>query len=131
MRAILLVILAAQAAAQAPQVAPRNPAFSPDGRLAASIGGDIWVQSHSGQWARITSGGAWDREPAWTPDGSAIVFSSDRAGNFDLWRVGVSSGGALGEPERLTSSPLPEGQPAVGRAGQVYFVRGRLGAARL
>ena len=47
----------------------RNPAFSRDGRLAVSVAGDIWVVAKSGAWQRVTSGPAWDREPAWTPDG--------------------------------------------------------------
>ena len=64
-------------------------------------------------------------------DGSAIVFSSDRAGNFDLWRVAVGASGASAEPERLTTSPLAEGQPAVAHDGRIIFVRGRLGAAAL
>jgi gamma-glutamyltranspeptidase len=107
----------------------RNPAYSRDGRLAVSVQGDIWVVSKTGTWTRLTSGPAWDREPAWTPDGAAIVFSSDRAGNFDLWRVAVS--GASAEPERLTTSPLPDGDPAIARDGRIVFVRGRLGAAAL
>src|SRR5689334_753132 len=118
-------------ATQSTGPAARNPAFSHDGRLAVSVDGDLWIVSKSGDWSRVTSGPAWDREPAWTPDGSAIVFSSDRAGNFDLWRVAVGTGGGSAEPERLTSSPLPEGQPAVAKDGRVIFVRGRLGAAAL
>ncbi len=84
----------------------RNPAWAPDGRLALSVRGDLWVQSAPGvgaRWVRVTSGLAWDREPAWTSDGAAIVFSSDRGGNFDLWRVRVgASGSATGAPEQLT-----------------------------
>lgn len=105
----------------------RNPAYARDGRLAVSVRGDLWIVSKQGQWSRVTSGPGWDREPTWTPDGSAIVFSSDRAGNFDLWRVAATGG----EAERLTTSPLPDGQPAVARDGRVVFVRGRLGAATL
>ncbi len=110
----------------------RNPAFSRDGRLAVSVAGDIWVVSKSGAWQRVTSGPAWDREPAWTPDGAAIVFSSDRSGKFDLWRAAMRADqGAEQAPERLTSSPLPDAEPAVLRDGRIVFVRGRLGAARL
>lgn len=109
--------------------AARNPAYSRDGRLAVSVQGDLWVVSKSGDWTRVTSGGAWDREPAWMPDGQSLVFSSDRSGNFDLWSVAVGTPNA--EPARLTTSPLAEGQPAVGRDGKIYFVRGRLGAATL
>jgi len=93
--------------------AARNPAYARDGRLAVSVRGDLWIVSKRGEWTRVTSGGAWDREPSWTADGTAIVFSSDRAGNFDLWRVAVASTGANGEPERVTTSPLPDGEPAV------------------
>ena len=107
-----IVALLLQTAASEPAVGARNPAYARDGRLAVSVQGDLWVVSKSGQWTRVTSGPAWDREPAWTPDGSAIVFSSDRAGNFDLWRVAVASSGTAGEPERLTTSPLAEGEPA-------------------
>jgi gamma-glutamyltranspeptidase len=122
-------LLQAAAADSAPPA--RNPAYARDGRLAVSVRGDLWIVSKQGAWTRVTSGGAWDREPAWTTDGSAIVFSSDRAGNFDLWRVAVGANGASGEPERLTTSPLSESEPAVASDGRIFFVRGRLGAATL
>ena len=109
----------------------RDPAYSRDGRLAVSVRGDLWVVSKQGAWTRVTSGAAWDREPAWTPDGSAIVFSSDRAGNFDLWRIGVGANGTAAEPERITTSPLADAEPTVAPDGRIYFVRGRLGAAVL
>src|SRR5437868_90373 len=109
----------------------RNPSYSRDGRLAVSVEGDLWIVSTHGEWTRLTSGPAWDREPAWTPDGAAIVFSSDRAGNFDLWRVRVGPNGATGEPERLTNSPEPEGELTVAPDGRIAFVRGQGAAARL
>src|SRR5262249_48342535 len=76
---------------------------------------------------QLTSGPAWDREPSWSADGSSIVFSSDRSGNFDLWRIAASGG----EAERITESRLPDGQPSLARDGRIVFVRGRLGAAAL
>lgn len=118
-----------QAATQDPAPAAHDPSYSRDGRLAVSVDGDLWVVSKAGEWKRVTSGGAWDREPAWTPDGKSLVFSSDRAGNFDIWTVPVDAPNA--EPTRVTSSPLPEGEPTVGNDGRIYFVRGRLGAATL
>jgi gamma-glutamyltranspeptidase len=126
-----IVALLLQTATSEPAMGARNPAYARDGRLAVTVQGDLWVLSKSGQWTRVTSGPAWDREPAWTPDGSSIVFSSDRAGNFDLWRVAITSNGAGGEPERITTSPLAEGEPSVAKDGRIYFVRGRLGAAAL
>ena len=108
----------------------RNPAFARDGRLAVEARGDIWITDAVGpaaRWRRVTSGSAWDRAPAWTPDGTAIVFSSDRAGgDFDLWRVTVGrSDGALGEPTRITTAPGPESEPAPAPDGSIVFVRGR------
>ena len=108
----------------------RNPAVSRDGRVAIEARGDIWIadsMSPGAQWRRVTSGGAWDRAPAWMPDGKAIVFSSDRqAGDFDLWRVSVGNPGApLAAPTRLTMTPGVEGEPAVSSDGSIVFVRGR------
>jgi len=120
-----------QAAAADSGAAVHNPAYARDGRLAVSVRGDLWVVSTQGSWSRVTSGSAWDREPAWTADGSAIVFSSDRAGTFNLWRVAVGPNGANGEPERLTTSPQADGEPAVAPDGRIFFIRGRLGAAAL
>ncbi|MGH7621703.1 MAG: TolB family protein, partial [Gemmatimonadaceae bacterium] len=126
---IVAALLLHTALAPAPGLAgARNPAYALDGRLAVSVQGDLWIVSTHGAWTRVTTGPAWDREPAWTPDGSAIVFSSDRAGTFGLWRVAAGAGA---EPERLTASRLPDAEPVVTRDGRIIFVRGRLGAATL
>ncbi len=107
-------------------------AYAPDGRLAVSLHGDLWILSQApARWIQLTSGPATDREPAWWPDGSALVFSSDRAGNFDLWRVRVGPAGAAGDPERLTSDPELEGEPTVDPSGTIVFARGSESTARL
>lgn len=112
--------------------AARSPAFAPDGRLALSSNGDLLVQVvPNGAWVRITSGSAWDRDPAWTHDGHAIVFSSDRGGNFDLWRVTISADGRVSEPERITSTAESESAPTVASDGTIAFVRGYGRAARV
>lgn len=41
------------------------------------------------QWAR---GNARDRQPSYSPDGKAIIFSSNRSGNLDLWLLSVETG---------------------------------------
>lgn len=106
----------------------RDPAFAQDGRLATTIEGDLWIRDAGGRrWTRLTTGPAWDREPAWSHDGSAIVFVSDREGGTHIWRVPARGG----TPERLTSGPAPDGEPAVAADGSVIFVRGERSAARL
>ena len=110
----------------------RTPAYAPDGRLVVSVEGDLLLRPASGgPWVRVTSGIGWDRDPAWTRDGSAIVFSSDRAGNFDLWRVHVNADGTGAEPERLTQTAEAESAPAVAADGSIAFVRGNGNAARI
>ena len=115
----------------------RDPAFAPDGRLVVSIDGDLYLQTTAGgAWSRLTSGTGWDREPVWSRDGASIVFSSDRSGGFDLWRLAVpGANGTDGtaptaQPERLTTSPEPDAEPSLSVDGRIVFVRGRGAAAR-
>jgi dipeptidyl aminopeptidase/acylaminoacyl peptidase len=65
---------------------------------------------------QITSGGADDANPVWSPDGKLIAFRSkraqpdpDRTGNADLFVVEARAGA---EPRRLTATPEGEsGRP--------------------
>jgi dipeptidyl aminopeptidase/acylaminoacyl peptidase len=65
---------------------------------------------------QITSGGADDANPVWSPDGKLIAFRSkraqpdpDRTGNADLFIVEARAGA---EPRRLTTTPEGEtGRP--------------------
>ena len=105
----------------------RGPAFAPDGRLAVSVDGDLFAQqSPGGHWVHVTTGLAWDRDPAWTRDGSSIVFSSDRSGRYALWRVKVGADGAAGTPERITNSSRIR-ERAHARARRLDRVRPRRG----
>ena len=57
---------------------------------------------------RLTDSQGDDREPAWSPDGTRIAFSSDRGGTYDLWLLTV----ATGELRQLTSALGNESEPA-------------------
>jgi gamma-glutamyltranspeptidase len=136
----LFSALLLQAAAQdtAALKGARNPSYAPDGRLAVAIDGDLYAQSApNGRWVRVTTGAAWDRDPAWTRDGGAIVFASDRGGGPNLWRVRVNAGaadgaaGAAGEPERVTTGATRESAPTTAPDGSIAFVRGTGAAARI
>src|SRR5436305_1089257 len=99
---LIIPLVAAHAQTREQAVAgARDLAYARDGRLALSVRGDLWVISPSPEprWIRITSGSGWDREPAWTPDAKALVFSSNRGGNFDIWQVTVGDSGAVGAPK--------------------------------
>ena len=80
-----------------------DPTFSPDGRFVAyaadrSGNFDIWVKPVAGGDAvQVTKSPAADMQPSWSPDGSTIVFRSERdAGGLYLVP-------ALGGPERLVT----------------------------
>jgi len=49
-----------------------------------------------------------DYDPVWSPDGASIVFTSDRSGSADLFRVNPDGGGL----ERLTDDPAYDDQAA-------------------
>lgn len=120
----------------------RDPAYGPDGRLAVSIDGDIWVQARAGRdagWVRLTSGPSWDREPSWGGNGQWIVFTSDRSsseGGLDLWRVAVPAAGAGVTspdvvPERVTFDADDDHEPSASPDGTIVFTRGTGSRSRL
>ena len=70
------------------------------GRIAFTYLGDVWTADEKGQDVRrITVNRARDVFPRFSPDGRWIAFSSDRAGNLDVYIVPVEGG----TPKQLTS----------------------------
>lgn len=62
--------------------------------------------------------------PAWSPDGSRIVFMSNVSGNWDVWTVSPNGG----SPERLTDDPADDGLPVYSPDGsKIAFVSQRGG----
>jgi Tol biopolymer transport system component len=43
----------------------------------------------AGRW--LTRGNSSDRQPTYSPDGEWILFSSNRSGNLDLWKLSTTS----------------------------------------
>ncbi len=113
-------------------IGARNPAYAADGRLALSIDGHLMLQRAPGSaLVPLTTGAGWDRDPAWTPDGSAIVFASDRSGNYDLWRLTINADGSAGAVTQLTRTPEHETGPSVAKDGRIAFLRGSGNATRV
>ncbi len=87
--------------------------LSPDGKKIAydtydyqTQNMDIWVfDILRGLPTRFTFDPSIDQFPVWSPDGSRIIFSSNRGGHIDLFQK--TTGGA-GIEELLIRSPLPK-----------------------
>jgi Tol biopolymer transport system component len=109
---------------QAAQAGVQWPAVAPDGRIAFENSGDLYVTRPGSTPVRVTSGPAIDRQPVWSADSRSLVFVSDRSGNTDLWRVAIDANNTAAPPERLTSSPEPEFDPATAPDGSIVFARG-------
>jgi Tol biopolymer transport system component len=102
-------------------VGDHSPAVSPDGRALAFIrrqsGGvsDIYVASVDGtNLRRITFDDADLTGVDWTGDGRSIVYSSDRAGGYSLWRVAAAGG----TPTLLAGGAARMKHPIADRAGR-------------
>ena len=86
-----------------------TPGWSPDARTitfrSTRAGNDIWVMGADGSNPRkVTPGGAFSRTPAFSPDGTRILYVSNRDGNEDVWTIGLDGS----NPVNLTRSPGAE-----------------------
>lgn len=104
----------------------RSPVFSPDGKKIAfvrSSDGQVmdiyWIPTEGGEPHRITQDGKLIYGIAWSADSRSIVFSSNRAGEYALWRVPIA-GGAV---QRMPVGTEDATQPAVSlNNGELAFV---------
>ncbi len=98
------------------------PAWSPDGKkLALTLSGtngnlDIYLLDlGTQQLQRLTDDPSIDTEAAFTPDGSAIYFTSDRSGNPQVYRLAL---GSSERPRRVTFSGSYNARPRVSPDGK-------------
>lgn len=102
---------------------------SPDGRtLAFSLLGDIYTMPIAGGTpTRIAEGLAWEVHPRFSPDGTRIAFTSDRAGGDNIWLMdadGANKQQLTKESFRLLNQPSwsPDGRFI---AAKKHFTTGR------
>ncbi len=70
-----------------------SPVLSPDGRsIAFRALNDIWTM-RIGQAPRpLTRDRWWKSDPAWSPDGRYLSYSTDRGGKLDIWVRDLTTG---------------------------------------
>jgi serine/threonine-protein kinase len=110
----------------APPLVYQYPRLSPDGTHIAvsAIGrggseGDIWVGNlaHT-TFTRATFDPGYDGSPTWTPDGSRMIFTSERGGARNLFSQAANGPGT---PERLTESSNRQNATAVSPDGRMVI----------
>lgn len=89
---------------------PRQVSLSPDDQFVlydgpgggASKTRDIFIVGTDGaEPRRLIAHPANDGNAVWAPDGRHVLFTSDRDGTMDLWRVEVAHGEVIRAPERI------------------------------
>ena len=106
-----------------------QPAWSPDGKWIAygsgdrsrSQGGDFnlsVIPAGGGPSIPLTEGFTFVTKPSWAPDGS-ILFSGEKSGILNVWRVSLREGRRAGPPTRVTLGQGQDTDTAVSRDGRI------------
>jgi len=131
-----------------PKASEHSAAWSPDGRRIAydraEIAADgtrqaaqVWIIDADGSNARPLTSGSRNMGPAWSPNGAAIAFMSDRHAEFDINLMGTDDGDLEiylidsdgSNVRRLTMGAATALNPAWSPDGQwIAFQRNREGA---
>lgn len=121
--------------------------YSPDGsRLAMILSGnsnaDIWIREANGQMNNLTKSRGLEAAPAWSPDGTRLVYTSDERGGPQLYVIPSRGGTARrlrtdisGDCAQPDWNPVFENQiafsAAMGAGRQIIVFDSVAGASRI
>jgi Tol biopolymer transport system component len=112
-----------------------DPVISPDGKkilftlgtLDASSASPLWsVNSDGTGLTQLTTDGAIDYHPTWSPDGSQIAFVSTRDGNDEIYVMNADGTGQLNVTNNAANDNSPSWSPS---GTTILFDSDRDGAA--
>jgi len=119
-----------------------RPTISPNGKQVAfaALGG-LWLMEIGSRPERLTDDRFVETDPAWSPDGSQLVYSTDRSGSLDLWirdlrtgtdrRLTTLQGAAIRASWSLDGTKIVFVN-AVGRVkGEIFVVDANTGTAKM
>jgi eukaryotic-like serine/threonine-protein kinase len=106
-----------------------NLAVSPDNRRVAlerldpRVGtDDIWLLDWTrGALARLTSEPSNETDPVWSPDGTSLLFSTNRLGSYQLFRQRLD---LAVPPERVPHADVPTFAEDWSRHGDIVAIQG-------
>ncbi|MBP6545707.1 MAG: PD40 domain-containing protein [Phenylobacterium sp.] len=76
-----------------PVVGIGSPALSPDGKQVAFRAlNDLWIMPLGGKPVALIKDNFWKCDPAWSPDGKLLAYSTDKAGSLDIWVRDLAAG---------------------------------------
>jgi Tol biopolymer transport system component len=121
---------AASTVAETGTTAVRHAGFSPDGTLVVYDGPrsdrdpsrDLLVINADGSQRRtLVDHPSFDHSPVFTPDGTRVLFTSDRSGANDVWGVDVSGGSATSAPKLVQRGVGRMNLLGLTRDGRYYY----------
>jgi Tol biopolymer transport system component/predicted Ser/Thr protein kinase len=108
----------------------RSPSWSPEAdeiavvRSTGGVAGEIWLVPLSGAAPRVLVDDpptVYSHWPSYTPDGTAILYASNRGGTTNIW-LHPRDGGT---PVKLTTGPGADETPSIASDGTIAFVNSR------
>jgi TolB protein len=121
-KAVQIGIAAVAATVAIRAAAPQKVVFARVWPNEGQIGLFVAARDGGGEHPLLPGSHEMDYDPVWSSDGQSIVFTSDREGSADLFRVKPDGSGL----ERLTDSPAYDDQAAFSPDGkQLVFVTTR------